>query len=191
MNKFLSKGYKVPETPSDYMRFQQGANKFRVLSNAVVGYEYWNIDNKPVRLKEYPNYIPEDARPNKDGALDNPKHFWAFVVYNYNTERVQILEITQKGIMDTIYNLNNNEDWGDPKEYDITVNRKGESLETKYDTQPSPKTELTEKIKKAHAAKKVDLDALFTSGSPFESAGSTGDRSVGGAEKINPEDIPF
>ncbi len=39
--------------------------------------------------------------------------------------------------------LYSNEDRGDPKEYDITINKTGDGMDTKYTLQPSPKKELT------------------------------------------------
>jgi hypothetical protein len=48
---FPTADYKVPVT-SDYMKFQDGVNTFRVLSSAIIGYEYFNTENKPVRSEE-------------------------------------------------------------------------------------------------------------------------------------------
>jgi hypothetical protein len=35
----------------DYMKFKQGANKFRILSAPIMGWEYWTESKKPVRPK--------------------------------------------------------------------------------------------------------------------------------------------
>ncbi len=45
------------------------------------------------------------------------------------------------GDMKTLFD---NEDWGEPQGYDITVTREGEKLETKYSVQPSLHKELTD-----------------------------------------------
>ena len=132
---FLPEKYNIPDANSGYMKFKQGDNRFRVLSSAIVGWESW-IDEggkrKPLRWKM-------DVRKSVEEIGDDPKHFWAFVVWNYDAEKVQVLELTQKGIMATIKNLTQDEDWGDPKEYDIVVNREGEGLETQYQVTPKPK----------------------------------------------------
>ena len=47
---FLPENYKSPE--GNYMKLQDGENTFRVLSSAIVGWEYWNRDNKPVRSEK-------------------------------------------------------------------------------------------------------------------------------------------
>jgi hypothetical protein len=46
---------------------------------------------KPVRSKERPSVIPLDA-DLKNGW--NPKYFWAFVVWNLDAKKIQILEIS-------------------------------------------------------------------------------------------------
>lgn len=65
---------------------------------------------------------------------------YAWLVYNHDEEKVQIL---QGGA--TIYNSLNDliqdDDWGDPKNYDIKVSRTGKGMnDTKYSVSPSPKS---------------------------------------------------
>ena len=61
MSNFLPEGYKLPDNKG-YAKIKDGENDFRVLSSAIVGYEYWNTSNKPVRSKEQFKGIPEDIR---------------------------------------------------------------------------------------------------------------------------------
>jgi len=89
---FPNQDYTIP-TSSKYMRLVEGKNKFRVLSSAIVGWEYWNIQDKPVRQQEPFEDMPEDIKHDKDGRV-SIKHFWAFVVWNYQEKKVQILELT-------------------------------------------------------------------------------------------------
>ena len=163
MNDFLPKDYEVPEAPSNYMRFQEGENRFRILASAVVGYEYFNKDNKPVRSKEAPESIPSDIK--KDGRV---KPFWAFPIWNYQTKTIQILELTQKGIMTYIKTLTSNPKWGSPFLYDICVTKTGEGLETKYSTVAEPPIgEPSDEVKSAFMEKPVSLGALFVNEDPF------------------------
>lgn len=159
---FLDKNYKIPEKQSSYMKLQSGGNRFRVVSSAIVGFEYWNKENKPVRLKESPKDIPVDIRD--DSGI---KHFWAFAVLDRWDGKIKVLEITQSTIMKSLKSLVDNEDWGDPKEYDININREGEKLETTYTVQPSPKKPLTEEEKNLVKETSVTLEALFDGGDPF------------------------
>lgn len=161
--EFLPKNYEVSEPTSNYMRFQDGINRFRIMGSAVTGFEYFTSDNKPVRSKEEPEETPNIK---KDGKV---KEFWAFPVWNYQTESIQILELTQKTIMKAIKSFVENPKWGSPFLYDIAVTRTGESLETEYQTQAEPPIgEVSEDIKKAFEDKKIKLDALFEGEDPFK-----------------------
>jgi hypothetical protein len=159
---FPSDDYKVPET-SNYMKLKtEGAHKFRTLSSAIVGYEYFNDKNIPVRSK-----TPFEETPGikKDGKVS---HFWAFLVYNYEAERVQVLEIAQKSIQQQMKAYIDNPDWGNPKEYDITINRKGTTKnDTEYTVMPSPHRPLDAKIKEKLDGTKVDLELLYVGADPF------------------------
>ena len=164
---FLPEGYQAPkQSGGHYMKLQDGANKFRILSEAITGYELWTADNKPVRFRDYPEKVPANIRP--DSKI---KHFWAFAVWNYGDSAVQILEITQSTILAAITDLLNSEDWGDPRGYDITVNRKGEKLDTEYTTQPAPHKEAGAAIREAYDKQRINLNALFDGGDPFEVPG--------------------
>ena len=66
--------------------------------------------------------------------------------------------------------LIHSEDWGDPLKYSITVNRKGESLETEYSVVPSPANPTPADILKMYNEKPINLEALFSGGNPFEGA---------------------
>lgn len=165
-NDFLPKGYEAPVAGGAYMKFQEGDNVFRILSSAIVGYEYWTNDNKPVRSK-----VPFEETPNckqKDGKNVKPKHFWAFVVYNYTTKNIELLQITQAGIQGDITNLINDEDWGTPKNYDIKVNRTGSGIETEYTLSPKPKKELDPEIAAKYAEMDIKLENIYTGENPFE-----------------------
>ena len=55
MNNFLPESYEMTETERRFMEFEEGQNSFRILSSAIVGYEWW-VDKgeggrKPLRVK--------------------------------------------------------------------------------------------------------------------------------------------
>lgn len=100
--------------------FKQGPNKFRILSAPVMGWEYWTESKKPVRAKKRWTTIPADADiSGKNGW--NPKHFWAFLVWNFDTKMVEVLEITQTTIQTAMEELIHSEEWGSPLGYSITI----------------------------------------------------------------------
>ena len=165
-NNFLPQGYKIPDTKG-YMKIKEGENTIRILSSPVVGYEYWTNDVKPIRSKTQFKETP-NIRLDKDGNPTKIKHFWAFVVWNYEAGAVQILELTQSTIQSVIKALVDNKKWGDPKNYDITINRIGEGFDTEYSVVPNPCTGLDQEILMQYAAKKINLEALYDGKNPFK-----------------------
>jgi len=164
---FLKDDYKLPQSNQNYFKFQQGENNFRIMSSAIVGYEYWNSSNKPVRLREMWKKRPADIRIESNGSY-RTNHFWAFVIWNYETNSIQIMEITQRTIQRAIKALVDNEKWGDPKSYDITITKTGEGLETEYSVMPNPKSEVQKEIQEKFNAKSINLEALFEGKDPFQ-----------------------
>lgn len=167
---FLEKSYKIP-TDSKYLnKFPQGETNFRVLSSAVVGYEYWRVVGEkvePVRSKTMWKKMPVDVKPDKDGTK-KILHFWSFVVWSYEENNIKIMEIKQKSIMNAIKDLVDNKNWGNPTDFDITITKSGEGFDTKYTVMPNPKTELQKEIKDEYKENPVNLEALFSNGDPFD-----------------------
>jgi len=173
---FLPEGEKEPEV-SNYMKFEDGENRFRVLSSAVVGMEYWVEEGnkrKPVRKHMDENIPMDELGIDKWGNQEQPKYFWAFVVWNCKAERFQILEITQATVRKPIKALTTNKKWGDPKEYDIVVTKTGQEKLTEYQVTPDPKEKIDKAIETAYKATTINLEALFTGDDPF--AGEVEDR---------------
>lgn len=158
-NDFLPVDYEPPAGGGNYMKFQDGENKFRILSKPIVGWLDWK-DKKPYRFKM-------KNKPDKPMEQNPIKHFWAFVVWNYSSESIQILEVTQQTIQSAITNLYKDEEWGAPFHYDIKVNKKGKALDTEYSVTPSPKRELNDIIIKASLDKPCYLEALFEGKDPW------------------------
>lgn len=146
-----------------FMKFKDGQNKFRVLSSPVQGYEYWTSDSKPVRSHEYPKTVSADIKKG-----ESIKFFWAFVVWNFATKAVEILEITQRTIIEPMQELIASEEWGSPTGYTLTVTRKGEGLSTEYGVIPSPAQVTPQAVLDAFKAKPIRLEALFDGSNPFE-----------------------
>lgn len=165
------------------MKLEDGANRFRIMSSAVVGWEYWNEDKdgnrKPIR-----KHLNEQLLTSEIQEPDKVKKFWAFIVWNYKEEAIQILELTQNGIKKSIQALITNKKWGSPIDsYDLVINKEGTGMTTKYTVQPDPKEATAKEIKEAFKEKPVDLEALFRGEDPFMVKNS------GNEEAINPEDV--
>lgn len=161
---WLPDNYEVPQGGSQFMKLGKGTNQFRVLSEPAIGFEVWEetSDGKtPHRFKTFNEAV------NSPFAGDKIKHFWAFAVWNYSREQVQVLQITQKSIMKAIEALHGDEDWGSPLNYDLVVTRTGDGMETEYTVQPKPKKPITSEMTEALKASKVDLQALFIGNYPM------------------------
>jgi hypothetical protein len=183
MNSFLPNDYKRPEPAGgSYTKLADGANRLRIMSAPVFGHEYWTKDKKPVRSRTPFEAVPEDAKLD-DGKF-KPKFFWALVVWNYATGNLQVWEITQASIQGPIEDLAVNKDWGDPREYDLTINKKGEGLETEYTVQPAPHKEIPVEAHKAYRDQRVNLEALFEGGDPFTVAAGSQGADMSNDEKI-------
>ena len=172
---FLPKNYEVPASEGNYFKFEQGENRFRIMSKPILGMEYWVTDPKdktkrlPKRVEMGVNIPVDEIEINpKTGREDLPKHFWAMVIWNYKLEKAQILEITQKSIQRTLTGLSKDDDWGDPLSYDVVVEKTGEKLETEYQVRPKPKKEMDAGIVQMVKDMDIKLEVLFEGGDPFK-----------------------
>lgn len=169
---FLPEGYQVPKSGGgNYTKLKDGANKLRILSAPIMGWVYWNTQGKPVRSREEFRPLPADVRV-KDGKPEKPKHFWAVAIWNYDEKSLQVWEITQGTIQTALTALITNADWGDPRQYDITVNRSGEGFDTEYTVLPSPARPINPMTLSDFEKANINLPALFDGGNPFDAVRS-------------------
>lgn len=163
-NFFPTNDYKMPES-SSYMKLTEGVHTFRIMSAAVIGYEYFREDNKPVRSKDNFEDMPHDIK--RGGTI---KHFWSFVIWNRDARKIQIMELTQKTLMTPLKALFDNPKWGSPvNSYDITITRKGTTKnDTEYSVMPNPAEPNDEEMSDAFNKTPIDLEKLFTGEDPFK-----------------------
>ncbi len=160
---FLPEGYEVPKEGGNFLnKFPEGDTTLRLLSPVKFGYRYWNLDGRPVYSEEDWQEYPIDIRPNDDGSDQTIQHVWIVAAWHYEAEAVVIVQMHQTGIQDLIRGLFENPKWGEPKNYDIVINRKGTAIkDTKYTVQPQPKEAVTQDVLQALAQVSIDLDAAF------------------------------
>lgn len=166
--------YDVPKSAGGaYLKFEKGQTKFLPLMSPIVGWQYWNVENKPVRLKNQPQERYEHLegiRAEEDGKY-KVQHFWAFPVIDCADGKVKILEITQKGIQNDMREYVKNPDWGNPvMKYTFTVSKTGEKLSTEYTVMANPLHALPADWKRAWddvQAKGFNLNELYSGGDPF------------------------
>jgi hypothetical protein len=170
-NDFLGDDYQIPTGGSGtgrYLKFEEGKTAyFRILSQkALKGYEYWSVENKPVRVMEKPETTPINIRCDESGKPERMKHFWAMAVWDYGTSSIKLLQITQSTIQNNILGLVRDPDFGHPTKYDLKIARKGKSLETEYTVMPLHRP-MPEDAIAEYAANPVYLEALLHSADPF------------------------
>lgn len=178
---FLPEGTSIPKSEGRYMRFSETENKFRVLGSAIVGFELW-VAGKPVRRKTSEEFTPEQiagADINKfTGKRKVPQYFWAFPVFNYQTENIEILEVTQVTIMQGIQDYLDDADYGHPTGYDLNVIRDESTEKVKYRVKAKPPKAIDPGITQAYEEMNINLNALYESKDPFESIADAVDRGL-------------
>lgn len=160
---FLPDDYEAPKSTSQgYMKLQDGENRIRILSRPIVGWEDWN-EKKPVRFK-YNNKPAKSIDPKKP-----VKHFWAMIVWNYNEEKIQILQVTQRSVQKALEKLIRDADWGAPYLYDIKIVKEGQQKDTEYSVNPISPKPVAQNIVEQFKEKPIYLEALFDGADPFDS----------------------
>lgn len=150
----------VSSGAASYFKPEQGDNKIRVISKPITGWLQWE-DKVPTRTPL------ADGEPETLDEDNPPKKFMAMAIIDYADNQVKIWEITQQSIIKAIKAYSGNEDWGNPFTYDLNINKKGESLKTKYTVTPSPKKPLSKELVKAAQAKPCNLEALYEGEDPW------------------------
>jgi len=162
-------------TASNYMKFEDGPNKIRILSEPVNGYVYWvSADGKivPRNTLSGPGGKPVRLRFNAKFSheqISAMRMFAAMVVWNYNIEKVQVLEVKQSSIMYALDGLYDSKAWGDVTGYDIVITRTRTGPKPKdveYSVLPEPKAKVSKEILEAYDGK-INLEALFEGEDPF------------------------
>jgi hypothetical protein len=172
MNDFLPKGYETPESEQRYMELAEGSNTFRVLAPAIVGYEWWedtgNGDRVPKRVRTAEE-VPTEVR-NATQSRDKAKHFWAFPVYNYHTQTIQVLELKQQTILRAIEAFVKNPKWGNPQGYDLTIEKVktgSRDWDVEYHVIPEPPSPVDAGIAELAKSVPIRLEALYEGQDPF------------------------
>jgi len=175
---FLPVDYETPKASNEsYFKLNKGENKVRILSSAVVGWEDWTTDAPPKPVRFRMNQKPDRPMdPNR-----RIKHFWACVIWDYSSQKISIWQITQASIQSAIAALVKDEDWGDPKGYDLKITRKGDGMETEYFVSPIPHKPAAPEILEQYQSNPINLEGLFDGEDPFK------DRSANNQQTITKE----
>jgi hypothetical protein len=163
-----------------------GSVRFALLTDEPLEfYECWgsaNGANKPFRFDFEPTYedvVAEmgefEPREGRGGpGTADIKFAIACPVYNYESGKVQVLQITQKSILKEIDAISQVEEYTNLLEWDMTISKKGSGLLTEYTVRPLPRKKGSqEHIDSAWIEAKsegFDISRLLTGANPFKPA---------------------
>ena len=137
-------------------------NRVRIISTEpLVGKIAWSQENKPHRWR-----LDEPTPQANWREGEKAKVFVAVGVYNYETQSVQVWEITQKALKESLDLISRDADFGHPHNYDLKITRRGDGLETTYSMVPIPGALLPE-VQNAIENGQPNLEALLTNDDPF------------------------
>lgn len=124
---------------NDFMNLEEGDNPVRLISSPYQFYIHWTKDatgaNRKVRCAL-------DGCPLcQDGERATAR--WYVNVVNRKTGRCAILEIGPQ-IFKQILGLAKKEKWGDPRKYDLDIERQPKGSQPLYIVSPNPKEPLSD-----------------------------------------------
>ena len=171
---FLPDDFKPPAASgTNYTKFVPGKTTIRVLNKAINGWVVFEWDKENQKSK--PHRFKRNDKPISGTYLDETgkpaeiKYFFTFLAWNHDFACVQVCEVKQKSIWERLVEFYQDPDWGDPKQYDVVVDRSGDGLNTTYKTLPKPPTALSEDTLSEIREKLplINLEALYTGDDPF------------------------
>lgn len=171
----FSKDFTIPREQGGYLKLKEGSTlvKFCTKYDPICGWEFFGEGLDGKSKKPFRREFDKDAFLQNQfdqefminaGASENEKQkfFVASVVWNYDAQKYQIWEITQKSIIDKIKTLAANKRGWSKDKYDLEIIREGQGKETRYEvlTEKSTEIELPE-------PPSIDLTKLFSGEDPF------------------------
>lgn len=125
MKKIEYNNYK---RPSDYVKFNEGENRVRIVSSGAMGYAHG--------IKTAKSWVPLGLCTEEDTCKhclggNQPKRFWKWIAYDFNTDEIRLLDVGPM-IGNTICEISSKLK-KEPTEFDIIIKRKGIGLGTKYE----------------------------------------------------------
>ena len=163
-----------------------GSVKFHITSEEELGFwELWAEDkdgnSKPFRFDSDPSADEIEAelgknysrRMNREGTgVEPPKFCAAFAVFDYDTESIKVMQLSQRSLQNELSSIAQDEDFSDFDNVDFKLSREGKMLETRYVLRPiSAKPGNRDKAMAAmeRAVKEgFDINRLLKGGNPFK-----------------------
>lgn len=120
--------YNNYKRPSDYVRFEEGDNRVRIVSNGAMGYAHG--------IKTAGRWVPlglctEDSTCKHCKKGNQPKRFWKWIAYDFNSGETRLLDVgpmVGNAICEESSKLKK-----DAMEMDFIIKRIGVGRGTKYE----------------------------------------------------------
>jgi hypothetical protein len=150
---------------SDFMQLEEGSNPVRLVTSPYQFYIHWTKDatgaNRKVRCST------RDCPLCQQGEQASAR--WYVMAINRKTEKPAVLEMGPQ-IFKQIVGLSKKPKWGDPKKYDLDIERQPKGSQPLYVVSPEPHSELTDEEKAMLKAfsEHVDLKKMTTPPTPAE-----------------------
>lgn len=125
---------------NDFMQLDEGSNIVRLISSPHQFYIHWTKDATGATRKIR---CALDGCPVCKQGVDRAQTRWFVAVINRKTKKPAILEIglqVYKGIL----GLAKKEKWGEPRKYDLDIERQPKGSQPLYIVSPEPKEPLTD-----------------------------------------------
>lgn len=175
MINFYDSKFKVTKQKDQFLKLKEGANKVRFFPEHLVCFEIFVeiLDEKnqrqikPLRKTE-PFTSEELSQLTLNNPADKAKLTLIQLVYDYADEEFKFWSITQNSLLTALKEYSQNSDYGNPVNYDITISKKGQNLDTEYTFMPSPPKPLDKTIAKRSKNLTFDLKKLLNSEYPAD-----------------------
>ena len=161
----------------EFVKMPSDGNRLlvKLLTPATIGYEYWNKENKGVRLREKPEATPTDIRKSTPNRREKVKQFYAFIVYVLPTAAGEngsfgIMQVSQQGIKEAIYDMATGDEIDLGEAFAVSIKASGTREQVKYAVNGVPiKPALQPSAEDVESALgSIDLDAILFGGETAE-----------------------
>jgi len=185
---YVATNQEDPAVPAKYFELKKLADgettTIRLCGTAdtghcIAGYQYFTTEGKPRRFPTFPKKYMDDIgltfEAKKTGGTEkaSPTFFLAWACKRKEADDYQVFDIGQLKVREAIEAILNIEDYtievGEMANFYLTITRRGQKLETKYDVTPVLKAPSAAEMKHWRSrADSIWLPALFEGGDPFE-----------------------
>ena len=144
--------YNPPPSESVWLKFPEGTTTIRLLSHSIhFRNHYIRGENKTYDCTGMIETCEWCQKGNKK------RERWAYLIL-LRDEKAPEIKVAEIGfsIFGTILELSKDEDYGDPRGYDLKIVRKGTDKDTEYNVIPGKAKEFTDKEDKLVSANGVD-----------------------------------